>query len=344
MQFIFSENHVWLLKVIIGLVVLVVMHLIIALSFKLIKRKSKKTNENIIISFVKPIKILIWILVLSYISIIFVEKFKLKDALKYVKLARNVALILDFTYLIIKWKKDLQIIAAKKFSQKVDKSSIELIGKILSIIISFISILIILQVIGLDIMPLVAFGGVGAAAIGFAAKDVLANFFGGFMIYLTRPFTQGDFIEVPAKNILGSVEKIGWYNTSIRELDKVPVYVPNSVFSTLIIKNKSRKTHRRLEEDVAVRYQDFSKIENIIKTLRSFLEKHPKIDKKETLSIYFTTFADFSLIVQIKAYTIVIDYKEFMDLKQELLFKVKQVLSENNADIPFPTTTIEMQK
>jgi len=116
----------------------------------------------------------------------------------------------------------------------IDKPSIDFLGKILTIIIVFISFLMILQIVGGDIMPLVAFGGIGAAAIGFAAKDVIANFFGGLMLFITRPFVNGDLIEMPSNNIIGHIETIGWYNTCIRELSKMAVYVPNSSFSTAL--------------------------------------------------------------------------------------------------------------
>ena len=72
-------------------------------------------------------------------------------------------------------------------------------------------------------------------AIGFAAKDLLSNFFGGLFIYLDRPFAVGDWIRSPDREIEGTVEQIGWRVTRIRTFDKRPLYIPNSVFSQISV-------------------------------------------------------------------------------------------------------------
>jgi len=70
--------------------------------------------------------------------------------------------------------------------------------------------LVILQNLGFSISGVLAFGGVGGIAVGFAAKDLLANFFGGLTVYMDRPFVVGDWVRSPDKNIEGTVEHIGW--------------------------------------------------------------------------------------------------------------------------------------
>lgn len=90
------------------------------------------------------------------------------------------------------------------------KITVEVIGKIFTIVIFFMALLMVLQIVGLDVAPLLTFGGIGAAILGFASKDIFANFFGGVLIYATRPFAVDDFIEIRSKNIAGTVEEIGW--------------------------------------------------------------------------------------------------------------------------------------
>ena len=68
------------------------------------------------------------------------------------------------------------------------------------------------------------------------AKDLLSNFFGGLFIYMDRPFAVGDWIRSPDRELEGVVEKIGWRVTVIRTFDKRPLYVPNSVFSSFLIR------------------------------------------------------------------------------------------------------------
>ena len=65
---------------------------------------------------------------------------------------------------------------------------------------------------GLQRFGVLAFGGIGGIAVGFAAKDLLP-IFSGLMVYLDRPFSVGDWVRSPEKNIEGTVEHIGWRTT-----------------------------------------------------------------------------------------------------------------------------------
>ena len=78
----------------------------------------------------------------------------------------------------------------------------------------------IFQTIGINIAGILAFGGVGGLAVGMAAKEMLSNFFGGLTIYLDQPFKVGDWINIPENKLEGTVEFIGWRQTTIRTFKK----------------------------------------------------------------------------------------------------------------------------
>ena len=63
-----------------------------------------------------------------------------------------------------------------------------------------------MQTLGFSVAGVLTFGGIGGIAIGFAAQDMLSNFFGGLMIYLDRPFKIGDWVRSPDREIEGVVE------------------------------------------------------------------------------------------------------------------------------------------
>ena len=107
--------------------------------------------------------------------------------------------------------------------------------------------------------------------MGFAAKDLLANFFGGMMIYMDRPFSVGEWIRSPDKEIEGTVEDIGWRLTRIRTFDKRPLYIPNSVFANISVENPSRMTSRRIYETVGIRYDDIDKMDLIVAQVKGML-------------------------------------------------------------------------
>ena len=120
---------------------------------------------------------------------------------------------------------------------RIDPTTLAALAKLLRLAIIISGVLIALPTLGIEITALLAFGGVGGIAIGFAAQDLLANFFGGLMIYMDRPFAIGDWIRSPDREIEGTVESIGWRLTVVRTFDKRPLYIPNSVFNTLALEN-----------------------------------------------------------------------------------------------------------
>ena len=107
----------------------------------------------------------------------------------------------------------------------LDPTTLLALAKLLRLSIVISAVLVALPTVGIEITALLAFGGVGGLAVGFAAQDLLSNFFGGLMIYLDRPFTIGDWIRSPDREIEGTVESIGWRLTVVRTFDKRPLYL-----------------------------------------------------------------------------------------------------------------------
>ncbi|MDW2277200.1 mechanosensitive ion channel family protein, partial [Vibrio sp. 1074] len=171
-----------------------------------------------------------------------------------------------------------------------DETTVQAIAKVGRLFIITIGVLTIMQAFGLSLSGLLTFGGVGGLIVGLAAKDLLSNFFGGLMIYFDRPFKVGDLIRSPDRQIEGTVERIGWRMTSIRTFDKRPLYVPNSVFSNIVVENPSRMLNRRIYEVVGLRYDDADKVPEIITAIREMLKNHKDIDTRQTLIVNFDTF------------------------------------------------------
>jgi MscS family membrane protein len=342
----FFEKHLWLVKITIGVIFLIVFQIILSYSLKLIKKKAEKNkkteSKDIYKLFYTPINLLIWIFVIAFILSVIAFEFDLPNFSVYVTKIRNLAIVLDLLWLMFKWKKKIQQRIILRKQKYIDKHSIEFIGKIVSITILFITILIVLQLIGLNIMPLMAFSSIGAATIGFAAKDIIANFFGGLMLYMNRPFVKGDLIEVPSQDILGTVENIGWYSTCIKELQKIPIYVPNNIFSNSLIKNKSRRSHRRMEETIKIRYDDFAKVQLIVDEIKDYIIKNNHFDPSLDQYVFFDNFSDFSLDILVKAYTTVTSQKEFYELRHNFLLKVQNIVVKHKAKMPYPIQSVEL--
>jgi MscS family membrane protein len=209
----------------------------------------------------------------------------------------------------------------------------------LSVVIS--AILVLLPTLGIQITALLAFGGVGGIAVGFAAQDLLANFFGGLMIYLDRPFAIGDWIRSPDREIEGTVETIGWRLTVVRTFDKRPLYIPNSVFNKLALENPSRMTNRRIKETIGIRYSDAAKMGAIVEEVKAMLQSHEAIDTSHTLIVNFVSYSASSLDFFIYTFTKTTNWIEFHEIKQDVMLKIIDIVHKHGADFAFPTRTLD---
>lgn len=225
---------------------------------------------------------------------------------------------------------------------KRDETTVQAVAKIARLFFIVIGALTVMQAFGLSLSGLLTFGGVGGLVVGFAAKDLLSNFFGGMMIYFDRPFRVGDWVRSPDRQIEGTVERIGWRMTIIRTFDKRPLYVPNSVFSSIVVENPSRMLNRRINENIGIRYQDGAKVEIIVAEIKQMLQSHPDIDAQQTLIVNFNGFAQSSLTLMVYTFTKTVNWIRYHEVKQDVLLKIYQIIQQHGADIAFPTQTIHL--
>jgi len=223
-----------------------------------------------------------------------------------------------------------------------DRTAIDAIAKLLRISVIITAVLVVMQTLGFSISGVLAFGGIGGIAVGFAAKDMLANFFGGMMVYLDRPFSVGDWIRSPDRDIEGTVEEIGWRLTRIRTFDKRPLYVPNYVFNTVTIENPSRMLNRRIREVIGVRYDDAGKIADIVGDIRDMIRNHPDIDTNQTLIVNFDAFASSSLNILVYTFTKTCDWAEYHRVKEDIMLRIIDIIEGHGAECAFPTTTVHV--
>ena len=224
---------------------------------------------------------------------------------------------------------------------RLDSTTLHALAKLLRLSVVISAALIALPTVGIEITALLAFGGVGGLAVGFAAQDLLSNFFGGLMIYLDRPFAIGDWIRSPDRDIEGTVESIGWRLTIVRTFDKRPLYVPNAIFNTLAVENPSRMSNRRIYETIGIRYQDANKMGAIVGDVKTMLLAHSEIDTEQTLIVNLNSYAPSSLDFFIYTFTRTTDWIRFHEIKQDVMLKVIDIVHSHEADFAFPTTTID---
>lgn len=291
-----------------------------------------------------PLTILIWIIGLSFAAEI-VSNESGAVIFNAIDPVRDVGVIFTFAWFLVRFiKRTEENIVLKKEArgEEIDRTTADTIAKLLRISVIITALLVMVQTLGFSISGVLAFGGIGGIAMGFAAKDLLANFFGGLMIYMDRPFNVGDWIRSPDRDIEGTVENIGWRLTRIRTFDKRPLYVPNSVFATIAVENPSRMTNRRIKETIGIRYDDVGKMEAIIDDVKKMLQKHEDIDANQTLIVNFNEFASSSLDFFIYTFTKTTNWIRFHEVKQDVLLKVIGIVESHGAECAFPTSTVHI--
>lgn len=289
----------------------------------------------------RPISYLIWG-VGAWIIIKFYLEFNLDDSI------RDVYIVILVSWGLLRFirKAEVNIQNSNKsrsYDDKIDQSTIEAISKLMRVSVGITTILLVLQNLGVSISAVLAFGGIGGIAIGFAAKDLLANFFGGLMIYLDRPFSVGDWIRSNDRDIEGTVEYIGWRQTRIRTFDKRPLYVPNAIFNSITVENPSRMDNRRIYETFGIRYDDLNQVNQIVTQVKEMLSNHIEIDINQTMIVNLNAFAESSVDFFVYTFTKTTDWVKFHAIKQDILLQIAGIIESNGADMAYPTQRLQVE-
>ena len=346
----YVQSNDWIVQVfVIVLISLTVSFIARRAISKLVVKLQKTKNpwdDLVTQSLQKPVAWLIWLLGLTFAADV-VHKQSGATIFEAVAPIRDVGVIIILTLFLLNLIRGTQVIlvAAQTDTgeQDFDEHTVEAISKLIRISIIITSGLVMLQTLGYSVSGVLAFGGIGGIAIGFAAKDLLSNFFGGLMIYMDRPFKVGDWIRSNDRDIEGTVEHIGWRLTRIRTFDKRPLYVPNSIFATISVENPSRMTNRRIYETIGIRYEDSSKMDAIVKDVKQMLLDHPEIDTKATLIVNFVSFSASSIDFFVYTFTKTTDWVRFHEIKQDVLLKIMDVVERHGGEMAFPTSTMHIE-
>ena len=306
---------------------------------------TKKTHvqwDNLLIQALKtPISAIIWCWPAT-LSLGFALKNNFSTSLDWLDTCKSLMVLGIILWILSRLTTNIELYLIS--TKHKDETTVQAISKIVKLFFIVFGLLSFLQAFGLSLSGLLTFGGVGGLIVGFAAKDLLSNFFGGLMIYFDRPFKVGDWVLSPDRNIEGTVERIGWRMTIIRTFDKRPLYVPNCIFSNIIVENPSRMQNRRIYETVGIRYGDNDKMEKIIKEIKKMLEEHPDIETRQTLIVNFNQFGRSSLDFFIYTFTKTVNWIRYHEVKQDVLLRTISVIRSNGAEIAYQTQTIKLTK
>jgi len=344
----FGLNELWIFKIIGVSIVTIVMHFIVAYLVGLLLKASEKTksewDDTLILVSSKPLSFLVWIVGISVVLKI-IGKHTGNELFDIVPMLKDALIVVCFAWFfwrLINEASNSYLAQQRDRGDSVDYTTADALSKLGHLVVIAGAVLTLMQIFGFSVSGLLAAGGIGGIAIGFAAKDILANFFGGLTIYSDRPFEVGDWVRSPDKDIEGHVEKISWRYTQIRRFNENPIYVPNALFTTIVVENPSRMSNRRIKETIGIRYDDIHVMAAIVADVKAMLKAHADIDTAKTLIVNFNAFNASSIDFFIYTFSRTVVWEEFHVLKQDVLLKAADIIAQHGAEIAFPTHTLHI--
>jgi len=186
---------------------------------------------------------------------------------------------------------------------------------------------------------LAVFGG-AALAIGLALRDTLANIAAGVMLLILRPLKVGDFVDI-GQSTVGTVEEIGLFTSTIRNLENVAVYLPNSLIWGNRIQNFGRHINRKAIVEIGVGYG--TDLEATRKLLLDLMAGHPGLveDAQTPPELYVMGFGDSAINLSCRCW---LPGDNWLQRISDLRIAIKSTLDNAGVEIPFPQRVIHMAK
>ena len=240
---------------------------------------------------------------------------------------------------------------AEKTENKMDDQLIPFIIEIAKILTYIFALFIIMgNVFDVNITALATGLGIGGIALAMASKESLENLLGSFTIFFDRPFTVGDMVTVGS--VTGRVEKVGFRSTRIRTFDRSLVTVPNKKMIDAELDNLGMRPIRRVKFSVGLTYHtSIEQIKKIVTDMQAMIDNHPrttnaegKRSKDKEGKVRFDEFGDSSLNIFVLYYVDSPKWADLIDVRQDVNYKIMEIVKKHNSDFAFPSTTVYLQQ
>lgn len=319
-----------------GIIIISIVRKILFKHFYTKAEKTKTAVDNILIKAVKKYLTPVLLLILLYYSLGILT---LNSTINKIL---NMLILAAIIFLGAIFLSTISVFILNKYWEKKNNDSalagLKWIDKIIKFIIWTAALFIFLENAGVKLTAVIAGLGIGGIAIAFAAQAMLEDVFGFFSILFDKPFEIGDFIV--SENYMGDVEHIGIKTTRLRSINGEQLIFSNKQLLGTCIQNYKRLKSRRVLFKIGVTYntkaEKLREIPDIIKNI---------IDNTENTTFsraHFSEFADYSLNYEIVYYVLSADFNEYMEIKQEINFQIKEEFEKRCIDFAFPTQTLYM--
>lgn len=230
---------------------------------------------------------------------------------------------------------------SSKDSSPLMKYLIPTLSKLTKFLILFFVIASFLQSNGYSITSLIAGFGITGLAVGFAAQQTIADFFGTITIITDKMFKIGDYVRIADTE--GTVEDVNLFSTKIRTLDDFLVSVPNNNISGATVINMTKAHKRRINEVFGVTYStDDEKLKQAIEIIKAVCKNHKDVLDGETA--FVETLSASSIDIRLLAYVKTNAYAKLAQVRSEVILEIVKRFREENIEFAFPSQSVYIEK
>ncbi len=226
-------------------------------------------------------------------------------------------------------------------NSKEDEGMSTFIIKIINVIIYIIAAFIAILELGYDLSGLVTGLGIGSVVITLAAQNIAKDILGGIVIFTDKPFKVGDWIQF--ENYEGTVEDITFRSTRIRTFENSIVNIPNATISNSSIINCSRIEKRRYKINLTLEIDTkLSTVKLVEEKIKAMLKEKENV-MDDSVIVKFDKITDNGINLLIYAFTDSVDYESFLKEKEDINYKIMQILENEKVELAYDTKTIHLK-
>jgi small conductance mechanosensitive channel len=211
----------------------------------------------------------------------------------------------------------------------------QLLTRVARVLVLGLFVIMALQNLGVELLPLIAGIGVAGAGIALATQGVLSNVVAGLTIIFTKPYRVGEYIHVVG--VEGAVETITLFSTTLRHADRSRIVVPNRKVVGEILQNFGRI--RQCDIQVGIAYE--SDLSQALATIRDVVHANSRVLADPVPVIQVVTLADSAVQIAVRPWVAVTD---FVPVTGELNVSLVEELRKREISIPYPQREVRLLK
>lgn len=303
---------------------------------KKISQRTQTDLDDFSVSLIENIKPPFYLFISLYIAANFLV---LSEIIRKILLA--LFLIVITLQIISVLQKIIDFLVAKKILKEGEnnrdkETAVKLAVQIIKFSLWIIGIIMILSNFGIEVTSLIAGLGIGGIAVALALQNILSDIFASFSIFVDKPFKSGDFIA--SGNDMGTVDRIGIKSTRLKTLEGQELIISNRELTESRIINYQGIEKRRVIFSLGITYETpLAQLKKIPQLLTTVIKS---TNDTQFGRVHFKTYGDSSLNFEVLYYILTSNFNKYMDIRQEINFKILDIFQQENIDFAYPTQTV----